>query len=191
MKKLALGVLLVMVFCGSAFAHNGALSLYTDETIQVCSKAIGPTETSTISMFYVRDLGVNLGNAVEFRLTVSDPRGIFVNTVWSPMITLTLGTIESGISLTGSQCLGGTENVTFIGSIDIFWADFTLPVPMFTVNVVADPGADIPGIYVLQCTPPPQNQPRVAVLGGVFVFNGSCDPGVQPTSWGAIKELYR
>ena len=188
MKKLALGVLLVMVFCGSAFAHNGALSLYTDETITICNKTIGPLETATINMYYVKDLGSTLGNAVEFRLTTSDPRGIFTNTVWNASITVVLGTIDSGISLTGSQCLGGTDNVTFIGAIDIFWADFATPVPTFTVNVVADPNSQPAGIWALVCD---AQQTRVPVLGGTFVFNGSCNPGVQPKSWGAIKDLYR
>lgn len=188
MKKLALGVLLVMVLSGSAFAHNGALSLYTNQSIARCDSTIGPLSTVTINMYYVKDLGVNLGNAVEFRLINSDPRAIFTNTVWSPAITLSLGTVDAGISLTGPSCLGGTENVTYIGAIDVFWADFATPVPTFTVSVVGDPTADPPGIYVLQCNPA---NTRISVLGGTFVFNGSCNPGVQPKSWGAIKELYR
>ncbi|MGD1049021.1 MAG: hypothetical protein ABR899_09780 [Candidatus Krumholzibacteriaceae bacterium] len=187
MKKLALGVLLVMAFSGSAFAHNGALSLYTDQTISICDMTMGALETHTINMYYVKDQGVNLGNAVEFRLTASDPRAIFTNEAWNPLITLALGTVDGGISLTASNCLGGTENVTFIGGIDVFWADVSTP-PTFTVNVVPDQTADPPGIYVLQCN---GQQTRVSVLGGTFVFNGSCNPGVQPKSWGAIKDLYR
>jgi len=188
MKKLALGVLLVMVLSGSAFAHNGALSLYTNQAIAACDTTMGALATVTINMYHVKGLGPNLGHAVEFRLTTSDPRAIFVNTAWSSAITVFLGTVESGISLTGSQCLGSTENITFIGAIDVFWADFSLPVPTFTVNVVADPNSEPAGIWVTQCD---DQQTRLAVLGGTFVFNGSCNPGVQAKSWGAIKDLYR
>lgn len=188
MKKLALGVLLIMVLSGSAFAHNGALSLYTNQAIAACDTTIGALATVTINMYHVKGLGPNLGNAIEFRLITSDPRGIFVNTAWSSAITVVLGTIDSGISLTGSQCLGSTDDITFIGAIDVFWADFSLPVPMFTVKVVDDPNSEPPGIYVTQCD---AQQTRLSVLGGTFVFNGSCNPGVQAKSWGAIKELYR
>jgi hypothetical protein len=188
MKKLALGVLLGIVLSGSAFAHNGALSLYTNPSIARCDTIIGPLATVTIDMFYVKDLGVNLGNAVEFKLIVSDPRAIFTNTAWNPAITLSLGTIDAGITLTGGSCLGGTENVTYIGAIDVFWADFATPVPTFTTSIVGDPGANPVGVYITQCD---LGHTVVSVLGGTFVFNGSCNPGVQAKSWGAIKELYR
>ena len=189
MKKLAMSVLFVTLLVGSAAAHNGALSLYTNQSITRCDTLIGGLQTVTINMYYVKDLGVNLGDAVEFRLITSDPRAIFTNEVWNPGFTLSLGSVDSGISLSGPNCVGGPANVTLIGAIDVFWADFTPPIPTFTISVVADPGGNPPGIYITQCIV--NVWPIIPVLGGTFVFNGSCNPGVQPKTWGAIKDLYR
>jgi hypothetical protein len=186
MKKLAMSALFVMLLFGSAVAHNGALSLYTDATISICNSAITSFETDTIKMFYVRDAGSNLGNAVEFRLEASIADALFLGTEWTSQITLTLGDILTGISLTGGQCLGSNENVVFIGAIYVMYTGFSAET--FTVSVKEDPGAQPPGIYISECLP---GNPLRAVLGGTFVFNGSCNPGVKETSWGAIKQLYR
>ena len=61
MKKLAMSALFLMLLFGSAVAHNGALSLYTDATIAICNSSIGSFETDTIKMFYVRGGGPDLG----------------------------------------------------------------------------------------------------------------------------------
>jgi hypothetical protein len=188
MKKLGMSALFVMLLCGSAFAHNGALSLYTDATITVCNKAIGSFETDTIRMYYVRGSGPDLGKAVEFMLQASIADALFLGTEWSSQITVTLGDISTGISLTGSQCLGGNDPVVYIGSIFVMYTGFAFPPETFTVMIKPDPAADLPGVDITICDP---GNTLANVLGGTFVFNGSCNPGVKETSWGAIKELYR
>jgi len=188
MKKLAMSALFLMLLFGSAAAHNGALSLYTDATITVCNKAIGSFETDTIRMFYVRGTGVDLGKACEFRLEASTTDALFLGTEWSSQIVLTFGDIATGIALTGSQCLGANESVVFIGSIYVMYTGFSFPPDRFTVSVKESQSTDPLAINITECDP--GNTIR-AVLGGTFVFNGSCNPGVKETSWGAIKELYR
>jgi len=188
MKKLAMSALFVILLVGSAGAHNGALSLYTDASITVCSKSIASFETDTIRMYYVRSSGPDLGNAVEFRLEASTLDALFLGTEWNSQITVTLGDIQNGISLTASQCLGADASIVYIGSIFVMYTGFAFPPETFTVMVKEDPGADPPGIYVTMCDP---GNTIVPVLGGTFVFNGSCNPGVKETSWGAIKELYK
>lgn len=187
MKKLALSGLLVIMLFGSALAHNGALSLYImDGTVMICNKDIASDEIAIISLFYIKDLGEDLGRAVEFRLLSSDPLAFFVDAVWSSQISVPLGNVNDGISLTASTCMGVGETVVFIGDITVFYSN---PSPAtFTVRVVDHPLAQPPGIYITRCDP---DNTLIAVLGGTFVFNGSCNPGVQATSWGAIKELYR
>jgi hypothetical protein len=187
MKKLALSALFVVLLFGSAFAHDGALSLYKDQTIQVCSDAIGAFETDTIRMYYVRDNGSDLGNAVEFMLVISDPEALFLGLEWNSQINVTTGDVLTGISATAGQCLGANEPVVYIAAFYIMNTNF-MGGQTFTVSVAADPGAQPPGIYITECVP---GNPIKAVLGGTFVFNGSCNPGVTETSWGAIKELYR
>lgn len=187
MKRLALSALLVIMLFGSALAHNGAISLYImDQTVMICNKDIGFLETATISVYYVQDLGYALGNAVEFRLISSNPSALFVAVTWVPEITVTMGDVDNGISLTGASCLGLGQSVVHLGDVDVFLAD-DQPTT-FTARVVDHPGVLPPGIHITRCNP---EQTQVTVLGGTFVFNGSCNPGVQPKTWSAIKELYR
>ena len=187
MKKLALSGLLVIMLFGSALAHNGALSLYIlDQTVLICNKDIGFLENAIISLYYIKDLGDDLGKAVEFKLLSSDPSGIFIGETWSTQITATLGDVDNGISLAASTCMGPGEDVVFIGDITVFYSNFTPTT--FTVRVVDHPTTQPPGIFITLCD---AGNTLQSVLGGTFVFNGSCNPGVQPTSWGAIKELYR
>ncbi len=189
MKKLAMSALFVLLLFGSAAAHDGALSLYTDATITVCSSVIASFETDTINMYYVRGTGANLGNAVEFRLEASIADAIFLGFEWNSQITVTLGDPLTGISLTGSNCLGGDEPVVYIGSIFIMYTGFASPPDdRFTVMVKEDPAAQPPGIYITECLP---SNPIKAVLGGTFVFNGSCSPSVKESTWGSIKALYK
>jgi hypothetical protein len=111
---------------------------------------------------------------------------MYVDVQWSPFLSGSLGDVESGIALAFSQCLGQDQPVAYIGSVTIFYNDLT-PVT-FNIRVVEPPGAVPPGIAITECDP---LNPIVNVLGGWFVFNGSCNPGVEPKSWGAIKDLYR
>ena len=186
MKKLAMSALFVMILFGSAVAHNGALSLYTDASITICNMDIGAFETDTIRMYYVRDAGPNLGNAVEFRLEASIADALFLGTEWNSSINVTLGDILNGITLTAATCLGGSDAVVYIGAIYVMYTGFTSET--FTVMVKEDPTADPPGIFITECI---AGNPARTVLGGTFVFNGSCNPGVKETSWGAIKALYK
>jgi hypothetical protein len=187
MKKLAMSALFLTLFFGSAVAHNGALSLYTDIGLSSCRADILPFGQDTINMYYVRDAGVDLGNAVEFRLEASIADALILGTEWNTSITVTLGDVLGGISLTASQCMGANESVIYIGAIFMMYTGFNVG-EVFTVMVKEDPNAQPPGIYITECAP---GNPLVSVLGGTFVFNGSCNTGVKETSWGAIKELYR
>ncbi len=187
MRKLAMSALFVALLCGSAFAHTGALSLYTDQTITVCSSPITSYESDTIRMYYVRDAGPDLGNAVEFLLEeTSGGLVVFLGYEWNSQIQVTLGDPTTGISLTASQCLGTNEPIVYIGAISLMYLGFGGP---FTINVKPDPNAQPPAILITECVP--GVWPMREVLGGMFVYNGSCNPGVTETSWGAIKELYR
>jgi hypothetical protein len=183
-----MSALFVVLLIGPAAAHDGALSLYKDQTLQVCSDGSAAFETDTIRMYYVRDNGSDLGNAVEFRLEISDAVNVVkLGEEWNSQFNTWLGDVMNGISATAAQCLGANEPVVYIAAFYFFNTDF-MGGQYFTVSVKEDPGAQPPGIYITECLP---GNPVKQVLGGTFVFNGSCDPGVTQTSWGAIKELYR
>ena len=186
MKKLALGALLVVLLSGSALAHNGAISLYTDETITICNAAMEAYQSVTIGIYYVRDQGPDMGSAAQFKIASSNAAGMIVDAQWSPLLSGSIGQVDTGISLAFSQCLGQDQAVAYIGTITVFYADVT-PVT-FNIRVVEHPEPNPPAISITECDP---LNPIVNVLGGWFVFNGSCNPGVEPQSWGAIKGLFR
>jgi hypothetical protein len=156
----------------TTLAHNGALGLYTDPTLTSCSAPIGPFEQYVIKMYYVRDAGPDLGNAVDFRLEASIPDALFLGTEWTTAIQVTLGDILTGISLTSSQCMGANESVVYIGAITIMYTGFN-DAELFTIMVKEDPGAIPPGIFITECFP---GNPTRSVLGETFVFNGNCPP---------------
>lgn len=86
-------------------------------------------------------------------------------------------------------CLGaGGENVIYLGTFSFIWLDFTTP-PTFYIQVRENPEAlPNPGVIISLCD---DDDTPYLVQGGTFVFNGTCDPGVEPKSWSAIKDLYK
>ncbi len=186
MRSLTLGILFVMVLGAPAFAHNGALSLYTDSGIGDCDLTSGMFVTDTIQLFYVRGSGPEMGNAAQFRIEKSSEMVLFTpDPEWTPLVNLTIGDIQSGIAITAAACLGSGMNIVYLGNIYVF--NMT-ELGMFTVKVVAYPLSVPPAINITICDP---GQTVYSVLGGTFVFNGTCNPATEETSWGAIKSLYR
>jgi hypothetical protein len=185
MKKVALSALFVVLFLGNAAGHNGSVSLFTDETIQVCNKALGYLETDTIGVYYVRDNGYDLGIGVEFKVESSSAQVNIIGWQWSELINNEIGNPNSGVSLAASQCIGGAENVAFIGFIYVFCSS---PSPTrYTLHIVDNPDSQPPAINIVRC----DVLELYPVIGGWFVFNGSCNPAVESKSWGAIKELFK
>jgi len=194
MKKLALSTLFIVLLCGSAVAHNGALSLYTTATsgeIGPCSGPIGSFETDTIRLYYIRDNGPDLGNAVEFKLEFSIVDALLLGSEWNSQFSVFLGDVLAGISATSSNCVGANESVVYIASFFVMYSGFAFPPETFTARIVQDPSPLPVNPAILAITACVPGNPIVEVLGGTYVFNGSCNPGVTETSWGAIKELYR
>ncbi len=189
MRKLGMSVLFVALLCGSAFAHNGALSLY----LNASATEIGPCSAPTtdygsldISLYYIRDNGPDLGKAVEFRLEFSPPLGIVQTEVWNSGFTVFLGSLDTGKAATASNCLGTNESVVYLATFNIL--DLGSAGGVYTCTVKENPTSQPPGINITACDP---NNTMYQVLGGTFIFNGSCNPGVEASSWGAIKDLYR
>ena len=187
MKKLTLVALFLIFSFTCALAHNGAISLYIDENINDCDADIGMFEVVDINLYYVRDQGPDLGGAYEFRLVCSSGSVSFNVPTWPATMMIVFGTLTEGISVAHSTCIGTSKDVTWLGKIPVF---NTVEAGEFTVTVVENPdSAPYPGIFITLCPDPPLA--KYAVLGGTFVFNGSCNPDVDSKSWGAIKSLYK
>lgn len=191
MRALVITSLFVTLMFTGAFAHNGALSLYTDVTLASCSALLPtPYATADVSLMYVKDNGPEMGLAFEF-IMYRERTELAVNSItWSGAITVTNCAnpfVFCGAS--AANCLGsGGGNVTYLGTFSFIWLDFTTP-PVFYIQVRENPDANPnPGIVITLCD---DDHTPYLVRGGTFVFNGSCDPGVEAKSWSAIKDLYK
>lgn len=186
MRKMTLAALFVVLLAGSAFAHNGAISLYTDGSLGDCDLTINPFEDTPIGVFYVRGTGYEMGKAAEFMCQLSDASAIFsAAPIWANEILLTLGTIDTGITITGSACLGVGLDVVHLGTIYVM----SFGVSEFNCRVVAHPVSG--GILITRCN---DNNDIASVLGGTFIFSAtpnSCNPAVNTATWGTIKALYK
>jgi len=190
MKKLVLLVIFLMIFITHAFAHEGTLGLYLDETLTDCDYGTVADPWSVglfnLYLYYWRDEGPYLGNACEFMLEISSPSVLFQDPTWADNIEVTIGSITTGISLTGSTCLGTAADVVYIGTIPVFNIG---EANTFSVRVVNHPTSyPNPSIFITKCE---ANNPKHEVPGGWFIFNGTCSVAIEPKSWGAIKNLYR
>lgn len=185
MKKLVLSVLFILIVAVNGLAHEGTLGLYVDETLNDCDATLG-VAVFDLNLYYWRDQGFDLGNACEFRMVITSPLAFFQEPTWADNIEVTIGSIVTGISLTGSTCLGSAMDIVYLGTIPVFNVG---DMDTFFVRVVNHPTSyPNPSIYVTVCDP---FQTKREVLGGWFVFNGTCNVESDPKSWGAIKNLYR
>jgi len=183
-RTLLLAVLIAIFSVSAAAAHNGAISLYENAGLTDCDAYLQMFATDTVRVYYVRGQGPELGRSAEFMIDLSTTNALLTPPpVWTGSIILTVGLVESGIYLESSSCLGLGQNVVYLGMI------FVLNVGeygTFYLSVVPHPASG--AIRIGLCD---EANTKVSVLGGSFIFNGSCNIGVQETSWGAIKALYR
>ena len=197
MKKLALLFTLLLIVGAAAGAHEGAISLYSDTELSSCSMDIIPPPegagTGDIWMLYVRDQGVEMGAAAEFRVLCTSSSVLFFLPVWEPYITLINATIPGNVSVAGTTQFGCGQDIVPLGYVTVY--NMSDP-DTFHVKVVDNPDSwSGPGIYITACD---DDNTEVKVIGGAFVLTGdpenfpaNCNPGVESKSWGAIKELYR
>ncbi len=193
MKNLLLSLVLSVCLVGGANAHQGMLAIFADTDSQDCHTALGVGQIGNLYLTYVRGDGPFLGPAYEFKLLESSPGVIFLAPTWPSSIVLTIGTVETGISLTAATCFPFEDYVS-LGTIPVM--NVSDP-DTFTVEVVADPGqVSEHALVISKCDP---QYSLYVVTGGTFVFNAGCHSPQNPfgrvstraTTWGAIKELYR
>jgi hypothetical protein len=189
MKRLTLAAFFLVVFVGLAQAQTTAkFGLYADpDGLQAsCQASIGIYETDSIYIYYVKGNGYDLGNAVQFRMVLSNPDALFSPAPrWASQFNLSIGDLENGIALTAATCLGVSQSIVWLGRIGVEYDGFDISTP-FTARVVEHP--ETGDISITRCN---VQQTVISVRGSWFVFNGVCDLAVKPTSWGAIKGLYK
>ncbi len=201
MKTLSmiLGIILISALsCTSAFAHEGMVTLFADESGSDCDAVLLPGRSIYLYLFYVRGDGPEYGTCCAMRLLKSSQniKMHFFTQAPPPGERLSIGNINDGISFCNHAgevgwCETG-KDVVLLGRITVTNIFEEGP---FTIEVVGNP--DEPNIH-LAITLCDSGCSKHAVIGGTFVFNGTCENpenggeplGTQDSSWGAIKTLY-
>lgn len=198
--NIAIAIFIIAFFISPIKAHEGMLALYADPSPTSCQAILPELTMINLSLFYIRGDGPYMGIACEFRLVKSSDE-IQIST---PVFDESLGTVgyfgslESGIMIAFHMGENGwcfEEDYVFLGTIPI--ANISDP-DTFTVSVVDAPrGIQEPRIAITLCL---EGSPAHTVIGGTFVFNGTCQSPenpfqtpttVQSSTWGAIRGLFR
>lgn len=190
MKKLSLTVILVLGLATLAFAHEGSVGLFREESAVHCDVATDPAIFEQVEMYVVydrSDAGPDGITGIEFKMEVT-PSIQFSSAEWQQGF-VTLGDVMTGISVVANGCFGSGMQYVPFGTITVFLVD-TSNLENEYARLVPDPGlAEPPSVYVTTCE---EGYPLHAVLGGWYKFKiNSCNTSVAPTSWGAIKTIYK
>jgi hypothetical protein len=193
MKTLLSIMIIVAALTGSAYACDGMLSLYADQSATQCSAALACCQSVPMYLMYVRGDGPEIANGMAFKLEKSSGGVAFLEPEW-PGAFMTFGSLQGGIDVVvrcGEDWCSGAETVSYMGTIPVVNFSET---GTFTVKVADSPNYS--GVIVTLCQ---VNYPLYHAIGGTFVFNGECstadDPygtklAVETTSWGGIKSLF-
>jgi hypothetical protein len=188
MKQLVTFLAILTFLSTMAFAHEGAISLYTDASLTSCHQNPFPIfSTTTITMLYIRGDGVDMGSAAAYKIVCTTTDVSFMNVEWEPYIDIPpIGGVPGNVAIAGTSNFGCGQEIVPLGTFDLVNLG-----DMDTFYVRVEKNSDtfpVPMIIITDCTP---FKNEVEVIGGVFVCNDVCNVAVDPKSWGAIKNMYR
>lgn len=190
-------VVIAFLSCTAVSAHDGMVTLFASESGNDCDANLPPGQSIDLYLFYMRDAGPEIGACCAMRLLKSSSAVELHSFAQAPPPgeRLCIGNINDGISFCnhaghGLWCETG-KDVVLLGAITVTNVAEEGP---FTIEVVGNPNE--PGIHLAITTC--DDCAKHAVIGGTFVFNGTCDDpeygsgpvGTKDSSWGAIKAFY-
>jgi len=150
MKSLLLSIVLAVCLAASANANQGMLALFADTNNHECHTALGVGQFGSLYLMYVRSDGPRMGSGYEFKLLRSSAGTIFLSPVWPSSIVITLGTVETGISLVRQDCF---EDLAYVPLGTIPLVNISDP-DTFTVKVVPDPTEQNEhSVLITKCNP--------------------------------------
>ena len=184
-KRLLAAFMLLLVVAAPAFAQQpGSIGLYTDESrSQSCVTGVG---------FYPAQLwiwclpGENGQICAEFSVTF--PPNVIQSTITknTPIISVEMGDIAGGWSVCYTDC---RYDWHWLAWQQLYIAD---PTPGW-IEIVKHPSPDIACVQAASCLPGYPIECLTVITK--FGVNQECPPenpiGVEETTWGAIKGLYR
>ena len=183
---LSVGLLLV---AGLAFAQGGSIGLFSTPAPVNCDVYDIPgvimvyvvhvfSPGATAAQFIVND--VSWGNLMIFLAEAATPPYIKIG-------TCTMSGGGGGCAIAFGMCVPSPNMML---TITYFAQGMTGPCSY--IQVMADPSAMPPGIYVTDCSSPPI---LLNATGGDVVVNPDatcmCNIPVEETTWGQIKSLYQ
>ena len=188
MRKLSIAALLLIALTTGAVAHEGSIGMFTDMTGTDCDLTFSPFLSYDVFILYMKsDGGPNGIFAAQFKVELP-PAGLSIQEfVKSPDVSVTMGNVAVGISVSFSNCAGTGMDYLLIGTISVVaFTDQAMDMKIVVAEDVVNPPF---AVRVIMCD---EARTKHGVLGGWFKTpNGTCNVGVEETSWGAIKEMYR
>jgi hypothetical protein len=179
MKKSLLIALTLLCISSLAMAQAGSIGVFMDQAGTVCDLN-NSTGILFLQVVHVNSPGATACQfAVEF---VGTPLTLYgatspYNTIGSPLY---------GIAIAYGMC-----QISPVHVLTMTLGGISAPCDM--VKIVADPSADVPGIYVTDCATPVPNLLTGTGGSGFLNNDGGCPCNVpaEDTSWGQIKALYQ
>jgi len=169
-----------------AQAHNGRIMLFADTTASDCNVDLATGNITSISLLYIPGDGPDEIAACDFKLDYPSS-GVTLGLVTWPPSAFSIGTLETGSSVSFGDCLGSGGPI-WLATIQVI--NISAP-GTFLFSVVDHPTATpTPGIYAYGCAP---DFLQREALGGAFVFNGECELDnlwyVKPDGTGEVLTL--
>jgi hypothetical protein len=188
MKRLTMTALLVIALTTGALAHQGSIGLYTNTSGTDCDATLTPYVGYDVTiMYYKSTSGPDGITAAEFKVG-APPTVILGAFTKSPSISVTLGTIDTGISCSFVGCTGTGSDYVLIGTVNIIALGST-PIMLHVLQPDVVPFPPF-APRVSMCDDPART--IVGVLGGFFTTpDGTCNIATEEKTWGAIKDMYR
>ncbi len=186
MKRVLLIYLCFLVAASMAFSQPpGSIGVFADNTATICDVYDQAPGLLQLHVVHVYTPGAT---AAQFKLDCTSwgPTGwTYLGEAWP--YTTTIGNTQTGAAVAYGACLSGP---IYLVAVQYYVQGLTPPCSF--CQIVADPTATPPGIYVADCSDPPN---VVTATGGDVVINPVegcfCNIPAQETSWGQLKAFYK
>jgi hypothetical protein len=182
---------LLIVFCLSFLAGAvnaqvpGSIGLFADPAASYCDVY---DYAPGIVIVYVVHVMTTGATASQFRVDSNSwgANMLYLSEVVTPPY-YAIGNSQTGVSIAYTYCVPSPNMIMYIQ----YFAQ-GLSATCSKIKVVDHPTATPPGIYVVDCSDPPN---LLTATGGSVVINPDatcmCDIPVEETTWGKIKSLYQ
>ncbi len=184
MKRTLLLVLCMTFFTGTAFAQQGAIGIFGDQKGSICE--IYDKEPGSIKVYviHMHTLG---STGSEFKVDHESwgTELTFIGQT-SPYIAV-IGKATTGVAIAYGECIPGPNHILTI----TYFGNGNSPACSY-IDIVPDPNANPPGIYVTNCA---VKREVLSATGSSLVVNPDetcrCVNPEKDPIWKGVKELYK